>query len=294
VRLDRARIRRGLAIAFLGFLGLLVVAWVLVYVASERIIRATYDVPLLDFAVQTDSSNLAEGERLARIGGCLGCHGPAMEGRVFMDERWLVRLVASDLRRVVRQQSDAELERSIRRGVLPDGRSVWAMPSPMFYHLTDEDLGAILAYMRSVEPDQTEGPQVASRMRIGARVGVLAGMFHPLVEEIDADRPRFIPDRDEPLELGRYLALTACSECHGQDLRGGFGGQAPDLRMAGAFQPDAFSRLMKEGVSPGPRELGVMADVARSRFAHFTDAEISALHLYLGNLGSSEGRSDPP
>lgn len=280
---DRPRLLRGLRIAVLLLVGLVLVAYGILHVASERVLKRSYDVPPLTFAVDDVTGTLAEGERLARITGCIGCHGPAMEGRVFMDERWLARIVAPDLRRTTREWSDADLEGVIRRGVQPNGQSVWIMPAPMFYHLVDEDLKAILAYIRSVEPDGDF--RVTSRMRIGARIGILLGVFHPLAEEIETFEPRFAPDRDAPLELGRYLALIACTECHGQDLAGGFEGQAPDLRMAGFFQPEAFRRLMREGVGPGARELGVMADVARSRFANFTDDEIEALHLYLASLG---------
>jgi mono/diheme cytochrome c family protein len=283
MRLDAGRIGRGLAIGLLSLTALVMAAYAGVHVTSQRSINRTYEAPLLGFAVDDDPSTLAEGERLARITGCIGCHGPAMEGRIFMDERWLARIVAPDLRQIVREQSDAELERVIRRGVMRNGRSVWIMPSPMLYHLSDEDLGAILFYIRSVEPDGDF--QARSRMRIGARVGVLVGLFHPLAEEIGAHEERFAPDKDVPIELGRYLAMIACTECHGQDLGGGFDGQAPDLRMAGFFQPTAFHELMREGVAPGGRELGVMGDVARGRFAHFTDHEIEALHLYLRSLG---------
>jgi len=289
-RTARGRLLGGLRIVVLLIVGLVVVAYGVLHFASERVLKQTYDAPLLAFAVEDDDSTLAEGERLARITGCIGCHGQAMEGRVFMDERWLARIVAPDLRRTAREWSDADLERVIRRGIQPNGRSVWVMPAPMLYHLTDEDLAAILGYIRSVEPDGDF--RATSRMRIGARIGLLMGVFHPLAEEIDSFEPRFVPDRDVPLKLGRYLALIACTECHGQDLGGGFEGQAPDLRMAGFFQPEAFRRLMREGVGPGARELGVMADVARGRFAHFTDDEIEALHLYLASLGPA--RSGTP
>lgn len=38
---------------------------------------------------------------------------------------------------------------------------------------------------------------------------------------------------------------------------------------------------MRTGVAVGSREVGLMSDVARSRFRHFTDAEIRALHAFL-------------
>jgi mono/diheme cytochrome c family protein len=51
-------------------------------------------------------------------------------------------------------------------------------------------------------------------------------------------------DRDDPLSVGRYLALTSCTECHGMDLRG-HPPESPDLRIAAAFSPEAFTELMR-------------------------------------------------
>ena len=41
-------------------------------------------------------------------------------------------------------QSDADVARVVREGVLPDGRSTLGMPSTVFHPLSDEDLGAIM------------------------------------------------------------------------------------------------------------------------------------------------------
>src|SRR5687767_7428960 len=104
-----------------------------VHVAAERVLKKTYDVPLTPIPVPTDSASLAEGKRLATVRGCYGgCHGSkGLEGEVFFVEPGVARLVAPNLTKVVRQYSDAELERAIRHGVQRDGRSVFAMPSDM-------------------------------------------------------------------------------------------------------------------------------------------------------------------
>jgi len=282
------RVLRIAGLAVLALVGLAGAAYAVVYVASQRVVSRTYDLPLLAFAATSDSTRIAEGARLSRISGCTGCHGLENAGRVFIwDEPWVARLVAPDLTKVAREHSDAELERVIRRGVRRDGRSVWGMPSAMFYHLSDDDLAAIVSYIRSV-PAQ-EGPRAEVRLRPMGRLGVLMGMFRPAVEEIDHAAPRFAPDPADALSRGRYLALTACSECHGGDLQGSSDGFVPSLAIAGAFSPEAFVTLMREGVGLGGRELGMMGGVARSRFAHFTDDEVAALHAYLRDLAGVQG-----
>lgn len=41
---------------------------------------------------------------------------------------------------------------------------------------------------------------------------------------------------------------------------------------------------MRTGRPLDGRQLGLMANVAVTRFAHFTDAEVSAVHAYLRTL----------
>jgi mono/diheme cytochrome c family protein len=270
-------VRRGLLAGAI----LLLAGYATVYGTSQRAVNRSYEAPLAEVAFAATPGLLAEGERLARIRGCIGCHGREMEGQVFFDERWVARIVAPDLTRIAAELTDAELERVIRRGVRPDGRGVWVMPSNMFYHLSDEDVAAIIAYIRSVPP--RNGPRTEVRLRLLGRVGLATGKFPAITGAIDASEPRMTVNRDDPLSLGRYLALTSCTECHGMDLRG-HPPQTPDLRIAAAFSPEAFTRLMREGTGLGGRELGLMGLVGRDRFSHFTDAEIAALHAFLVTL----------
>jgi hypothetical protein len=54
--------------------------------------------------------------------------------------------------------------------------------------------------------------------------------------------------------------------------------------MVLAYSRDDFKTLLRTGEPLGGRELGLMAGVARSRFARFSDDEITALHGYLNTL----------
>lgn len=274
------RILRWLGILVVVVMGLVVAATAYVYIASERIIDRMYTVSSTSIAIPTDSASIAEGQRLATIRGCYGgCHGSEAEGEVFIDEPLLARLVAPNLTWAVRERSAEELERIIRHGVLPDGRSTLGMPSSMFHLLSDDDLGVILAFLRNLPP--SEGPQ--TEMSIGplGRLGVALGQFTPQAALIDHDVPRPAIDASDSLAYGRYLALTVCTECHGLDLGGEEDGTTPDLAIGGAYPDTAFVRLMRTGKALGDRELELMSEVARRRFSHFTDAEISALHAFL-------------
>jgi hypothetical protein len=65
-------------------------------------------------------------------------------------------------------------------------------------------------------------------------------------------------------------------------LQGGSGPlPAPDLTIAAAYDLDAFKRLMHTGVAAGDRDLGLMSQVARNRFARLAEDEVEQLHAYL-------------
>jgi hypothetical protein len=68
------------------------------------------------------------------------------------------------------------------------------------------------------------------------------------------------------------------------DLLGAFDGEFPPLTIVAAYSLEDFTTLMRTGVPIGGRELDLMATVAVSRFSHFTDMEIVALHTFLRTL----------
>lgn len=272
-------VRRILARAALGVAGVLVCGAAIILALSEARLRKTYDVPLTAIDVPRDPVSIAEGERLARIRGCYGgCHGTTLEGGPFFARPGVARIPAPNLTAVLPEYSDAELARVIRRGVKRDGRSVFAMPSEMFAELTDEDLGRIMGFLRS-HPG-IDRPSDEFRVGPLGRVGLVFGRFQPVAARVEAAPVRFAGNTD-PVAKGRYLATTACTECHGRDLSGSRDGTVPDLAIAAAYPDADFLRLMREGRGLGGRQLALMGRVAQSRFAHFTDEEIGAVHEYL-------------
>jgi len=260
-----------------------------VYTTAEIGMRRTYEAQPVSLQIPDDAESIAEGERLARLRGCYGgCHGTTLEGRVFFQERFVATIPAPNLTQVVQAYSDEELERVIRRGIRANGRSVYAMPSDMFAELADDDLASIIAFLRSVPP--IDGPELHMTVGPMGRVGLVLGMFKPIAPGIPAARATTVP-RDHPVDWGRYLVRTTCTECHGMDLRGAPGtepGTPPDLRIAAAFDEAQWFALLRDGRGLGDRELGLMGDMAASRFQYFTDAELRAIHAYLRNLASPD------
>src|SRR4030095_8295519 len=55
--------------------------------------------------------------------------------------------------------SDLDYVRAIRRGVRRDGRSLIVMPSEVFTHLSQEDRGAVLAFLKQAPPVDRDVPR---------------------------------------------------------------------------------------------------------------------------------------
>ena len=261
---------------------LVIVAGVAIYGVSEYRLHQTFDIVAAPITVPTDSAVLAAGRHIFETRGCEGCHGPGLSGKVFFDDPWIARLVAPNVPKAIRGYSDPELARLLRHGVRPSGQGVAVMPSSMFYHLDDQDLGALIAYLRMV-PEPTGHPLPSNSMRLLARVGLTMGQYKVEPRNIthDAPRPSKGPDA---ASLGRYIAMSSCTECHGQRLQGDPQG-APALMIVGGYTPSEFAKLMREGMPKDGKEREMMSPVARSRFSHFTDEEVNALYAYLAGKG---------
>jgi mono/diheme cytochrome c family protein len=208
---------------------------------------------------------------------------------MLFDDPMIARIWSPNLTKSISQYSDDQLGTIIRHGIWPDGTSSPAMPSSMYYDLSDRDVAAIIAFLRTVPPVENDLPPVS--IRIMGRFGLAMGEFNMQADLIDHDATRIPPVDSAGLPNGRYLAYTACTECHGQDLEGGFGGRAPPLVIVKAYSPEEFARLLETGVPRDGRDLNVMDDVALSRFSDLTDEEVEALYTYLqaAEAVSSEG-----
>ncbi|HEY5309954.1 MAG TPA: c-type cytochrome [Casimicrobiaceae bacterium] len=278
------RLVRWTGVALGSMVALCIVAYIVVYFLSERVLQRRYDIPAVSLSIPTDAASISEGERLATIRGCFhGCHGKQTEGAVLFDEPVIARLVAPNLTAATRKYSDAQLAVIIRNGVRPGGQGMLVMPSEAFVGLTDEDLGRIIAFLKSQPAVAGPGPDVA----LGplGRLGLVIGQFKPTAQMIAETVPPPAAT-DEESRYGRYLALTICAQCHGTSLRGASNPEfkSPDLLVVAAYSPEAFVQLLKTGVAIGGRNAGVMSASARDNLSSLTDTEIAALYSYLHSL----------
>lgn len=265
-----------------GIAGVLVLALAWVYFASSRELGREFVVEESTApAVPTDAVAIAEGKRIATLAGCMHCHGDKLQGGVVDDIPNLVRLVAPNISVMLPKYDDVQLATVLRQGVKPDGKSVMFMPSEMYRHLGDEDLGRLIAFLRTVPPTP-EGVQEKTEVRIIGRVLLALGEFKPAAASIPAMSPAvrdFVAS--DSVSRGEHLTMAFCSECHGQNLEGFEPIQAPPLSVVKGYSLEQFTRLMHDGTPIGDRELRIMGDTSRVRFANFTGEEIAAVHAYL-------------
>lgn len=238
-------------------------------------------------ALSFDGANLSDaasrnvhGERLSRVLGCRGCHGPDLEGRKFDDDPdGYGVLWASNLTRSVPAMSDDQLDTLLRNGVHPTRSQMWLMPSENFQHLSDLDVAALIAHLRTLRPagQPSPGPVLGPKAHAEVKAGTIKAAAE-LVREPDYALPA---DLGPATARGRYIAAVTCAECHGGQLQGGR--DTPDLAIAGAYSRKEFERLLTSGVASGNRKLQneLMAAVAKSRYSKMTVVERDALYAYL-------------
>jgi cytochrome c553 len=275
------RVLRWTSMVLAGVVGLAIVAWIVVYVLSERILQRTYPLPTAAVALPAEAGSLVEGKRLAITHGCLrGCHGRNAEGSVMFDEPMIARIVAPNLTTLVDRYTDAQFTAGVRHGLHQDGRSLLVMPAEAFAALSDADLGRIHEFLKSL-PDG-DGPEAGVEIGPLGRIGIATGKLKTTAQLIEETTP--LPAAaDEQAAFGRYLAQTTCASCHGTNLRGTSNPDftSPDLRVVSAYSAGGFTQLLRTGRALGGRELGVMSRYARANLSQLTDAEIAALYRYL-------------
>lgn len=288
-----------------GLLGLVVLALGVVYAWSEVRINRTFEVEPEKVEILTDAASLERGRHLVvNVGKCGECHGENFGGRIMVDDPVLGRLAPPNITKGkggrVAGYTDEDWIRTVRYGVRPDGTALLFMPSHEYWHYDDEELGAMIGYLKTLPPVDREGPENAAGPMI--RLLYLAGQVDLMPTElIDHDAPR--PPAPVPgptAEYGKHMIMTAgCVGCHGPTLSGGkIPGAPPDWLPSRNITPDQktgigswaeedFFRALRQGRRPDGTELNPNY-MPWKYTAKMTDDEIRALWLYLRTVPAKE------
>ncbi len=265
-----------------------------VYVLSERAIRASVTVADESVVIPTDSASIARGRHLARaVTKCVDCHGHDLGGATIVDAPPMGKFSGMNLTRgkggLGASLSDAEMVRAIRHGVAADGHKLVIMPSVEYSSLSAEDLGAVIAYVRSLAPVDRE----IARPTFGpvARV-LIATSAAPLFAADVVGRAvplAAAPPAGVTAAYGAYLAkIGGCVGCHGPTLSGGKIPQgdpswlpAANLTPTGlaGYTEETFITALRTGVRPNGGAINF--PMPWKAAAEMTDDEMKAVWAYL-------------
>jgi cytochrome c553 len=266
-----------------------------------------HDNPVTDVHVAGTPAQVARGAKLANI--CVSCHTPdnqlPLRGVNFLakfDGPPLGTLYAPNLTPSgnIKDWTDGEVIRAIREGVHKDGRSLLIMPADAFRNLSDDDVQALVAYLRSQPP--TGGPTPDNEFSL------LGALFINLFDFRTAQPPAGHVTAPQPrtLEYGRYMVdVIGCRGCHGDQLQGRVDTGAPGpppgpnlTQIVPQWTEEQFLTFFNTGTRPDgstvptltlpsgftePRMPWPMVRVVAS------DDELKAIYAYLHSLPPVEG-----
>ena len=296
-------------IGFVLLLLILIVAGVLAFVQFSGL--PTFEAPQVDLQVEVTPERVAQGAKIAAI-QCMNCHmgsDQRMSGAQMKDvppEFGTIysRNITQDKEKGIGSWSDGELLVFLRTGIRKDG-SFAPVYMPKYPLLADEDIYSIIAWLRSdappVQPSQQEPPPTVPNFLVKALSRTVLGP-PPF-----PDQPVMLPDTNDQIAWGRYLAVGAydCYNCHSLNFKtnnilepekseGFFGGGNPMLNLDGEvimtanITPDPstgignwtqeqFLQAVKYGDAPNGNKLRY------PMLAHtvLPDAEVNAIYAYL-------------
>jgi mono/diheme cytochrome c family protein len=187
--------------------------------------------------------------------------------------------------------TDDEIIASIREGKRPDGTIIGPpMPIGLYRDMSDEDVRAIVAYLRQVKPIRNEIPPSVYRMPLPPAYG-------PPVVSVTP------PSRDDQIAYGTYLAgpLAHCTECHsltekGPDFENNLGGGGYEFHgpwgvsVASNITPtglaartdDEIRKMITTGTRPDGAKM--LPPMAYPYYAKMKPDDLDAIIAYLRTL----------
>jgi cytochrome c553 len=283
---------------FLGYTLAALLASLLVVVAvvfwrSNARLAQHFPVAVRPVKIPTDAAAVERGKHIAETRGCNDCHGKDYAGGKVIEDGAMGRLYAPNLTRGLGGRTasftDDDWVRAIRHGVGPDGGGLFIMPSLEYSHFSDEDLGAVIAYLKTVPPVSRE--RVPTKLGPVSRILLTIGKMKldaELIDHADLQPPSVTPG--VTVEYGRYIAAS-CTGCHGKNCAGGkieIG--PPDWPPAANLTPAGnlgkwteaeFINTLRTAHRPDGTELSTVMPRA---FGQMTDDELKALWLFFKSL----------
>ena len=273
--------------------------------------KLKYDAPFPDIKASKDSAVIARGKHLVfGPAHCMDCHStanndsllnlgqdiPLTGGVVFKLPVGDIysKNITPDKETGIGKYSDEAIARILRYGVHADGRAVYEFMA--FHDASDEDLTAIISFLRSRPAVKNEVPKHDLNF-----MGNLVQAYMIKPNGPHGDVPKSVVE-DSSAGYGKYLAhnIANCNGCHtARDLAGNaigelFAGGSPIEERLGTYlppniTPDSSSRIFNwsEENFIARFRLGRIVEgspMPWSAYKGMSDTELKAIYNYLQTL----------
>jgi mono/diheme cytochrome c family protein len=302
------KVLKWIGIIFGGLVGLVLIVAAGLLLYGQLSWKQTHDRPLPAITADTSPEGVARGEYLVTsVGGCVDCHGgrnpeeALLAGKVEHIDSGPIQVVFAipnltpDLETGLGGWSDAEIARAIREGVDKDGVGLVVMPAFNYHIMSDDDVSAIIGYLRSIEPIENPIPPLSASAVAKTMAALGAFGPSPVGEPILA--PQQAPASDSTA-YGEYVTTIAgCRDCHGFTYTGGTipasepgTPPAPNLTRSGeliGWSEADFINTLRTGVTPSGHTLNEV--MPWQVYGRMSDQDLAAIFAYLQSLpGTSE------
>jgi mono/diheme cytochrome c family protein len=289
---------------YLKWLGILLVAILAIaaiavfYLKSkfENLDGRKFEPTVTAITVPSDSASIERGKVLAV--DCKHCHGDDYAGKAFFNDPKIGFMASANISgakgSATEKYTDQDWVRTLRHGVNPSHRALMVMPAENIGLLGDQDLGCLIAYMKTVKPvEKIKGP---TDFKLFGKVLAGAGAFGSLYpyDVIKHDQVQHItaPIKSPQPEYGNYLTqFHGCRGCHGSQLNGGKhpAPSAPPVpNITGGGHPGKwslaeFKSTLRNGKTPEGKTLDAEYMPFPGIGAH-DDIELEAIYSYLKSI----------
>jgi mono/diheme cytochrome c family protein len=294
-----------------GLLGLVVLlAIAITFTIGWRPFIGAKSRPLTARKFERTPERFARGQYLADgVLSCFLCHSQFDEkadppvitskkgvGRVFAEQanfRVVAPNITPDAETGVGNWTDDALARAIREGIAQDGSTLFPIMGYREYrHLSDEDLAAVVVYLRSLEPVHNSLPKTNLPFWLRRLVQVAP-------QPITAPVPP--PDTSDPVKRGEYLSeIAGCGFCHTPrkgmpphpDMARAFSGGndfegvvtpniTPDASGISYYDESLFIEVMRTGQVKARK---IKFPMPWPAYRNMTDEDLKAIFSYLRTL----------
>ena len=263
------------------------------YSMGRARLNKTYAIEVATVSIDNGAEAVERGKHLVEaVVACGECHGEGLQGKAFFDDPALGTVVSANLTSgaggIASAYRDEDWLRAIRHGISPSGKPLMVMPAQHFQNMSETDLTAVIAYLKTVPPVDNVPP--TTKLTPLAYILIALGQFDDIipVEYIDHEAASpLAPPEGATLAYGEYLVgIATCRDCHGKELAGGQAGPGepigPNLTPSGELGSWAeadFLQLIRTGQTPTGRQINEF--MPWRYYGQMTDTELGAIWLYL-------------